>query len=71
MLKAATHTEEGTKILILGLSSRNLTLLSQGKSIEFDATPYGFAGRIVIFHGLTEMEMAEMILSDNGCGGLD
>lgn len=64
MIKATGTYTDGTPILMLGLSYRNLKRL-QGEPIVFDATPYGYPGRIMIFAGPTEASMARMIELQN------
>ena len=64
MIKAVAHNEAGAKILILGLSSKNLEKLKESKPIAFPTTEleklHGF-DMVVIVWGETEEEIVEEI----------
>ena len=65
MIKATGQDEDGKPVLLLGLSYRNLKRLQADEPIAFDASPYGYPGRIIIFAGPTEEAMARQIVRDN------
>ena len=65
MIKAAGTNEKGERLLLLGLSFRNLDLLREGHPIRIDATPYGYAGEIVIAAAKDEATMAASIRAGN------
>lgn len=65
MIKATGRDENGTGVLLLGLSYKNLKRLQADEPITFDATPYGYAGKIMIFAGPTEESMVRMIERGN------
>ena len=65
MIKATGTNDKGERILMLGLSHRNLDLLRDGKPIRFDGTPYGYGGEIILFAGKDEATMAASIRARN------
>lgn len=65
MIKANGRNGDGTRVLLLGLSYANLRRLKEDEPIEFDGTPYGYPGRIMIYSGPTEASMARMLVRDN------
>ena len=64
MIKA-TGSVNGRPALILGLSFGNLDRLRAGDPTQFDGTPYGYPGTIVIFAGRNEATMAAIIRNNN------
>jgi hypothetical protein len=56
------------RVLVIGLSDRNLELLREGRPIQVDLAALGMEGRIFVFHRSTEAEMraelADMIGPD-------
>jgi len=57
MLKAIL---KGT--IILGLSDKNIELLTKGRPIKFNLSTLGLQDmEVIIFHGSTEQEMYKMI----------
>jgi hypothetical protein len=65
VIKATGTYADGSPVLLLGLSYRNLKALQGDEPIVFDGTPYGYPGKIVIFAGPTEASMARKIERDN------
>ena len=62
MIKATgMSTKDGTAVLVLGLSHRNLDRLREGEPIQFDGTVYGFDVKMVIFSMATEQDMEALI----------
>jgi hypothetical protein len=49
--------------LIFGLSEENLTRLKQGLPISIDLTEMGMKGRVLIFYGPTENDLAHELLN--------
>lgn len=63
MLKAVATSKDGRKLLVLGLSRRNMELLMENKPIVVDTARYGIEGgaHIVLLGGETEESIqAEM-----------
>lgn len=48
-------------LLIFGLSDGNLQRLREGKPILIDLTQMGSTGRVLIFHGKTEADLAKLV----------
>jgi hypothetical protein len=59
MLQAIAELKDGKKLMILGLTRKNLERLLDGRPIKFDATKLGYPGFISIFVGETEATMTE------------
>jgi hypothetical protein len=62
MIKAKCTEPDGTATFILGLSFANLDRLRAGHPIQFDGTPYGYDGKILLFSGPDEKFMTEFLL---------
>lgn len=62
MIKASGTNERGQPFLVLGLTRANCSRLLAGMPIKFDATPYGFAGEILICAGATEQDLAVALM---------
>ena len=54
MIKAKLTKEDGTGVLILGLSRGNVQQLKDGKPFMFDAEVFGIQGEVYIVYGDTE-----------------
>lgn len=65
MIKATGHNSAGTRVLLLGLTYANLRRLKEDEPIEFDGTPYGYPGNIMIYAGPTEAAMGRKLIRDN------
>ena len=61
MVKMVATHEDGSKILMLGLSQENVNRLKEGKPILFGTEDLGLGwnGRVCIFYGKTEHDMLE------------
>jgi hypothetical protein len=61
MIRMAATNTRGRKIIVLGLSEKNIEKLREGKPIHIHADEMGFPGEIMIFTGKDEASMAEMV----------
>jgi hypothetical protein len=61
MIRARLTMEDGTQIMVLGLSDANLEALREGKNILFNADQFGIPMNICITWGHTELEIAHAI----------
>jgi hypothetical protein len=61
MIKAKATKEDGSSLLIFGLSKGNLKLLKQGRPIHIDLSEMGLPGEMLIFYGETELAMTKMM----------
>jgi hypothetical protein len=57
MLIATTQSKEGHKVLILGLSQRNIELLQQGRPIHKDGSEAGLDSDVLILYGKTDEDL--------------
>lgn len=64
MIKARGTKSDGTPIILLGLSERNLELLRQGRPISFDcAKDLGLQLSILVVYGKTEDAIRSELVS--------
>lgn len=61
MIKARATKEDGSHLLIFGLSKMNLKKLKEGKPIKVDLSEMGLPGEMLIFYGETELAMTKMM----------
>jgi hypothetical protein len=58
MIKARCRAGDGTTVIVLGLSERNLTLLREGRPLVFEMSELGIGpGHMVIVWGETEKDI--------------
>lgn len=62
MIKARGTGSNGREFVLLGLSHKNLDRLREGRPIQFDGTPYGFPGDVVILADVDEQTLAEKLV---------
>lgn len=60
MIKATATSENGEKLVLIGLSDTNLEKLKEGSPILVEMWELGFTGKLVIMGGGTEDELAKM-----------
>jgi len=63
MIKAKLSNDD---VIILGLSKENVTRLTAGSPIKFDARPLGFPGTIFIVYGETELAILHELQQAEG-----
>jgi hypothetical protein len=61
MIRLAGTGKAGRKIMIFGLSERNLTEMRAGHPVHVHCDDLGFSGEVVIFWGETEDKIAEQL----------
>ena len=61
MIKARAHRDDGTSIMLLGLSNLNLQKLQAGLPIAFDGKPFGYDGEVIIVWGETEQAIVDAL----------
>lgn len=61
MIKASATSKEGRKMMLLGLSKKNVEKLMEGLPIQFDMSPFGFEGLCVIVGGETEDTITDQL----------
>jgi hypothetical protein len=61
MIRMSAETGAGRRLIVLGLSEKNIEKLREGKPIHIHADDMGFAGEIMIFTGKDEATMTDMV----------
>lgn len=61
MIRAASTTNDGRPLVLLGLTPQNLQRLQEGEPILVDAAELGLDGRICITFGPSERRIAEAL----------
>jgi hypothetical protein len=64
MMRVRIKSNSGTDIMVLGLFFADLQCLRAGEAIEFDGTPYGYEGAIILFAAKDE-ETLRSLLAQN------
>lgn len=61
MLRARLTRNDGTQILLIGLSEESIAALRDGKPMMFDGSQYGVDMNICLMYGVTEIALAKQL----------
>lgn len=70
MLKLRGQSEDGSPVMIFGLSYENLRRLKAGEPIGFSLEELGLQGSVIICAGPTENDIAKEWLSEAQAAGV-